>query len=108
MRLKENSIPVKQRPRKVPVYLQDAFHQEVQRFESVAEQSEWVNSFVMVEKVVDSSNPQAPNHSIQWKKAICLRIDPKDVNNSLEREPYYCRTIDELISMFSGAKVTGE
>ena len=87
------------------MYLQDTFHEEVQRFEPVTEQTEWVNSFVIIEMVVDFSNPQVPNHSIQQKKACCLCIDPKDVNNSLEREPYYCRTIDELISMLSGAKV---
>ena len=32
-------------------------------------------------------------------------IDPKDLNEALEREPYYSRTIDELISMFAGATV---
>ena len=32
-------------------------------------------------------------------------IDPKDLNEALEREPYYSRTIDELISIFAGAKV---
>ena len=36
---------------------------------------------------------------------IHLCIDPKDLNEALEREPYYSRTIDELISMFAGAKV---
>ena len=30
LKLKENSIPAKNIPRKVPVYLQDAFHEEVQ------------------------------------------------------------------------------
>ena len=44
-----------------------------------------------------------PNHVI--KKSIRLCIDPKDLNEALEREPYYSRTIDELISMFAGAKV---
>ena len=39
------------------------------------------------------------------KKSIRLCIDPKDLNEALEREPYYSRTIDELISMFAGAKV---
>ena len=34
-----------------------------------------------------------------------LCIDPKDLNEALEREPYYSRSIDELISMFAGAKV---
>ena len=30
LRLKENYVPAKHRPRKVPVHLQDAFHEEVQ------------------------------------------------------------------------------
>ena len=64
---------------------------------------EWVNSFVIVEKVIDSSNAHSPNHVI--KKSIRLCIDLKDLNEALEREPYYSRSIDELISMFAGAKV---
>ena len=71
--------------------------------EPVTEPTEWVNSFVVVEKVIDSSNAHSPNYSI--KKSIRLYIDPKDLNEALEREPYYSRTIDELISMFAGAKV---
>ena len=97
------------RPRKVPVHLQEAFHEEVERLvkidvlEPVTEPTEWVNSFVVVEKVIDSSNAHSPHHSI--KKSIQLCIDPKDLNEALEREPYYSRSIDELISMFAGAKV---
>ena len=64
----------------------------------VTEPTEWVNSFVIVEKVIDSSNAHSPNH-------VRLCIDPKDLNEALEREPYYSRSIDELISMFAGAKV---
>ena len=109
LRLKPDAVPAKHRPRKVPVHLQDAFHEEVERLvkidvlEKVTELTEWVNSFVIVEKVIDSSNAHSPNHVI--KKSICLCIDPKDLNEALEREPYYSRTIDELISMFAGAKV---
>ena len=109
LRLKPDAVPVKHRPRKVPVHLQDAFHEEVERLvkidvlEKVTEPTEWVNSFVIVEKVIDSSNAHSPNHTI--KKSIRLCIDPKDLNEALEREPYYSRTIDELISMFAGAKV---
>ena len=108
-RLKPDAVPVKHRPRKVPVHLKDAFHEEVERLvkidvlEKVTEPTEWVNSFVIVEKVIDSSNAHSPNHVI--KKSIRLCIDPKDLNEALEREPYYSRTIDELISMFAGAKV---
>ena len=71
--------------------------------EPVTEPTEWVNSFVVVEKVIDSLNAHSPHHTI--KKSIQLCIDPKDLNEALEREPYYSRTIDELISMFAGAKV---
>ena len=71
--------------------------------EPVTEATEWVNSFVIVEKVIDSSNAHSPNHFI--KKSIRLCIDPKDLNDALERDPYYSRTIDELISMFAEAEV---
>ena len=109
LRLKPDAVPVKHRPRKVPVHPQDAFHEEVERLvkidvlEKVTEPTESVNSFVIVEKVIDSSNAHSPNHVI--KKSIRLCIDPKDLNEALEREPYYSRTIDELISIFAGAKV---
>ena len=109
LRLKPDAVPAKHRPRRVPVHLQDAFHEEVERLvkidvlEKVTEPTEWVNSFVIVEKVIDSSNAHSPNHSI--KKSIRMCIDPKDLNEALEREPYYSRSIDELISMFAGAKV---
>ena len=109
LRLKPDAVPAKHRPRKVPVHLQEAFHEEVERLvkidvlEPVTEPTEWVNSFVVVEKVIDSSNAHSPHHSI--KKSTRLCIDPKDLNEALEREPYYSRSIDELISMFAGAKV---
>ena len=109
LRLKPDAVPAKHRPRRVPVHLQDAFHEEIEQLvkidvlEKVTEPTEWVNSFVIVEKVIDSSNAHSPNHVI--KKSIRLCIDPKDLNEALEREPYYSRSIDELISMFAGAKV---
>ena len=98
LRLKPDAVPAKHRPRKVPVHLQDAFHEEVEWLvkidvlEKVTEPTEWVNSFVIVEKVIDSSNAHSPNHVI--KKSIHLCIDPKDLNEALEREPYYSRTVD--------------
>ena len=51
LRLKPNSTPARHKPRKVPVHLQEAFHEEVKRLveidvlEPVYEQTEWVNSF---------------------------------------------------------------
>ena len=74
LRLKPDAVPAKHRPRKVPVHLQEAFHEEVERLvkidvlEPVTEPTEWVNSFVVVEKVIDSSNAHSPHHSI--KKSI--------------------------------------
>ena len=74
LRLKPDAVPAKHRPRKVPVHLQEAFHEEVERLvkidvlEPVTEPTEWVNSFVVVEKVIDSSNAHSPHHII--KKSI--------------------------------------
>ena len=84
LRPKPDSTPAKHRPRKVPLHLQDAFHEEVKRLveidvlEPVNEPTEWVNSFVVVEKQVNinTSNAHSPGHSIKKKKQIC--IDPID------------------------------
>ena len=56
LRLKPDAVPAKHRPRRVPVHLQDAFHEEVERLvkidvlEKVTEPTEWVNSFVNCRK----------------------------------------------------------
>ena len=71
LRLKPDAVPAKHRPRKVPVHLQEAFHEEVEQLvkidvlEPVTEPTEWVNYFVVVEKVIDSSNVHSPNHTIK-------------------------------------------
>ena len=71
--------------------------------EPVKDHTEWVNSYVIVKKEVqiDSSNAHTPEHNIKKKLRICL--DPKDLNEALKWEPYYSRTVDELISKFYGA-----
>ena len=68
------------------------------------EQTEWVNLFVIVEKkvVVGSSNPHSPNHSQSMKIQWCL--DPRDLIETLEREPYYSRCVDELVAKFDETK----
>ena len=87
----------------MPVHLQDAFHEEVEQLvkidvlEPVTEPTEWVNSFVIVEKVIDSSNAHSPNHSIIQKQAIRLCIDPKDLNDALEEN---LTTVGLLMSLF--------
>ena len=72
--------------------------------EKVTEPKEWVNSFVIVEKVIDSSNAHSPNHVI--KKSIRLCIDPKDLNEALEKEPYYSRTCCDVSQFRIGKDVT--
>ena len=109
-RLKSDAVPAKHKPRTVPLSRQAALHAEVQNLidqdvlEPSTDHTEWVNSFVIVEKkvVMDTSNSHSPNHSQTKKIRLCL--DPRDLNEALEREPYYSRSVDELIAKFNGAK----
>ena len=97
-------------PRKVPIHLQEACHKEIRNLEQlgilelVKEVTEWVNSFVIVENKVplDSSNTHSPGHSVQKKLWICL--DPRDLNEVLERELYYTRSNEEILGKFHGMK----
>ena len=94
-RLKENYVPARHAPRKVLIHLQDDFHAEIHNLvkqgvlEKVEHSTEWVNSFVIVEKdiSVNSGNTQTPNHKFKKKLQICL--DPRDLNEALKWEPYY-------------------
>ena len=67
--------------------------------------NERVNSYVIVEKDVedDFSNLHSANLSIEKKLRLCL--DPKDLNEALERELYWSRIEDELIAKFNEALV---
>ena len=70
--------------------------------EPVKEVTEWVNSFVIMEKKVpvDSSNAYSLGHSVLKKMQICL--DPRNLNESIEREPYYTWSIEEILGKFHG------
>ena len=87
--LKENAKPARHAPRKVPIHLQDAFHSEIHNLEKLGileetkDVTEWVNSFVIMEK----KTPDISNSQSDRKLQICL--DPRDLNEALEREPYY-------------------
>ena len=54
--LKDNAKPTRHAPRKVPIHLQDAFHSEIRNLEKLGileetkDVTEWVNSFVIMEK----------------------------------------------------------
>ena len=73
--------------------------------EEVTEHTDWVNSYVIVEKdaPIDSSNHHAPNHSIKRKLRIWL--DPRDLNEALEREPYHTCSVDEITAKLEGMTV---
>ena len=66
--IKPNAKPTRHAPRKVPIHLQEAFHEENQESGSIRNigrdkmSQRWVNSFVIVEKKVpnDSSNEHSP------------------------------------------------
>ena len=69
--------------------------------EEVKEHTDWVNSYVIVEK--DSGNHHFPNHTIKRKLRICL--DPRDLNEALEREPYHTCSVDEITAKLQGMTV---
>ena len=105
--LKPEHKPTRHAPRKVPIHLEDAFKEEIKSLvelgilEEVTEHTDWVNSYVIVEK--DSGNHHAPNHTIKRKLRICM--DPRDLNEALEREPYYTRSVDEITAKLKGMTV---
>ena len=72
-------------PRKVPIHLESAFKEEIKYLvkqgilEEVKEHTNWVNSYVIVEK--DTGNHHSPNHTVKKKLRICL--DPRDLNEAL-------------------------
>ena len=86
--LKQNAKPTRHAPRKVPIHLQDTFHKEIRNLEQLGileetkDVTEWVNSFVIVEKIPTDSNNSSQGHSMNKKLRICL--DPKDLNKALE------------------------
>ena len=105
--LKPDHKPARHAPRKVPVHLEKAFKEEIDSLvsqgilEEVKEHTDWVNSYVIVEK--DTGNAHAPNHTIKKKLRICL--DPRDLNEALEKEPYHTRSVDEITAKLQGMTV---
>ena len=90
--LKPEYKPARHAPRKVPIHIESAFKEEIESLvvkqailEEVKEHTDWANSYVIVEK--DTGNHHSPNHTVKKKLRICL--DPKDLSEALEREPYH-------------------
>ena len=102
--LMQNAKPVRHAPRKVPIHLQDTFHKEIRNLEQLGileetkDVTEWVNSFVIMEKNIPTNSNSSQGHS--KKLRICL--DPRDLNEALEREPYYTWSIEEIMAKFHG------
>ena len=100
--LKPDYKPARHAPRKVPVHLETAFKEEIDSLvkqwilEEVKEHTEWVNSYVIVEK--DTENHHSPNHTVKKKLRICL--DSRDLNEALERELYYTHSTGEITTKF--------
>ena len=105
--LKPDYKPARHAPRKVQVHLEAAFKEEIESLvkqgilEEVKEHTDWVNSYVIVEK--DTGNHHVPNHTVKKKLRICL--DPRDLNEALEREPYHTRSVDEITAKLQGMTV---
>ena len=105
--MKPEHKPARHAPRKVPIHLEDAFKEEIKSLvelgilEEVKEHTDWVNSCVIMEK--DLENHHSPNHTIKRKLRICL--DPRDLNEGLERESYHTCSVDEIPAKFQGRTV---
>ena len=68
--LKENAKPTRHAPRKVPIHLQDAFHSEIRNLEKLGileetkDVTEWVNSFVIMEKKTPDVSSSQPDRKL--------------------------------------------
>ena len=100
--LKPDYKPARHAPRKVPVHLEAAFKEEIESLvkqeilEEVKEHTDWVNSYVIVEK--DTGNHHSPNHTVRRKLAIYM--DPRNLNEALQREPYHTHSTGEITTKF--------
>ena len=105
--LKPEYMPAQHALRKVPIHLESAFKQEIKSLvklgilEEVKEHTDWVNSYVIVEK--DTGNHYSQNHTVKKKLRICL--DPRDLNEALERQPYHTHSVDEITAKLQGMTV---
>ena len=105
--LKPEHKPEQHAPRKVPIHLEAAFKEEIESLvkqgilEEVKEHIDLVNSYVIVE--TDTGNHHSPNHIVKKKLRICL--DPRNLNEAFEREPYHTRSVDEITAKLQGMTV---
>ena len=105
--LKPEYKPVQHALRKVPIHLEAAFKEEIESLmklgilEEIKKHTDWVNSYVIMEK--DTGSHHSPNHTIKKKLRICL--DPRDLNEALERGHYHTGSVDEITAKHHGMTV---
>ena len=91
--LKPNVTPARHAPRCIPIHLQEVFHKEIRNLE-------WLGILEPVKEVTEWVDSTNADHSPQKKLQICL--DPRDLNEALKWEPYYTRSIEEILGKFNG------
>ena len=63
----------------------------------------WISSFVIIATSKDTNNkPGAQDHHPKTKMGVCL--DPSNLNKATTKEPYYDRTIEDVIPELHTAK----
>ena len=93
--LDSSQVPVQHAPRRIPVTLQKEIKEKILELEKkgiitkVTEPTEWISSMVVVAK--------------RGKIRICL--DPRDLNQALQRPKYQMPTLEEILPSLSKAKV---
>ena len=74
--LKPNAKPARHAPRKVPIHLQDAFHEEIRNLEQLGileetkDVTEWVNSFVIMEKNISINSNNSHSLGTLYEQEI--------------------------------------
>ena len=97
MKLKPDVEPVIRPARRVPVARQEKMKQKLEKMEQngiikkVTQATEWVSSMVAAEK----KNTD--------ELRIC--IDPRDLNQALMRPHHALKTVDDILTVMSGATV---
>jgi transposase InsO family protein len=95
LELKDGSVPVQHKPRRVAVAMKEPLRMKIKELEDrkilkkVTEPSDWISSLVVVKK---------PN-----KLRVCM--DPSDLNAVLKRPHYQIPTVEELLPELNKAKV---
>ena len=99
IKLIDNPTPVVHSPRTVPVHIMPLFKEELDKMikddiiAEVTDPTDWVNSIVCHITETDDG-----------KKKARLCLDPKNLNENIQREHYYTRTIEEVLPHLHGKK----